>query len=312
VKDYFRREKKYYHDHYESYINIDYTRCHSMQCVVYDHKTPDFASRVFRDGEWRRARLALTAITDKRRRTLLGWWIDETPSTLTVIRATRAMVEKYGCPDMAQFDNGKDFTSYWFTGNAWNEQHNKFGAAAHKMVSCVIDDLGCVSQFAEPYHGQSKHIERAFGFFATEFDKSFENYLGSNTSDRHDESRLYAGSFDGAPARPVEELPTIEETRELFAWFAEWFNTKWRHSGQGWAKKRPRGCLKKIESPAAIFRQGSQSTCGRGGKSKSCSGTESGTKAAGITTKKCKPLPTRRKSSPGSGGGFRRKPLRRL
>jgi hypothetical protein len=76
--------------------------------------------------------------------------------------------------------------------------------------------LGCASQFAEPYHGQSKRIERAFGFFATEFDKSFESYLGSNTSDRHDDPRLYAGSFDGAPARPIEELPTIEETRELF------------------------------------------------------------------------------------------------
>ena len=239
VKDYFRKGKKYFHDHYESYIDIDYTRYYSMQCVVYDHKTLDFASRVWRDGEWRRARLVLTAITDKRSRMILGWWIDEVPSTLTIIRATRAMVERYGCPDTAQFDNGKDFTSYWFTGNAWNEQHNKLGAAGRKRMSCVIDDLGCASRFTEPYHGQSKHIERAFGFFATEFDKSFESYLGSNTSDRHDESRLYVGGFDGAPARPIGELPTIEETRELFALFAEWFNGKWKHSGQGMDKKTP-------------------------------------------------------------------------
>ena len=44
VKDYFRKGKKYYHDHYESYISINYTRYYSMQCVVYDHKTLDFAS----------------------------------------------------------------------------------------------------------------------------------------------------------------------------------------------------------------------------------------------------------------------------
>jgi hypothetical protein len=103
----------------------------------------------------------------------------------------------------------------------------------------VLDDLGCAAQFTEPYHGQSKHIERAFGFIAGEFDKSFESYLGSNTSDRHDESRLYVGSFDGAPARPVEELPTVEETRELFARFAEWFNTRWKHSGQGMDGRTP-------------------------------------------------------------------------
>ena len=192
-----------------------------------------------RGGEWHRARLVLTAVTDKRSRMILGWWIDEIPSTVTIIRATRKMAEKYGCPDTAQFDNGKDFTSYRLTGNAWNEQHNKIGEAGWKAVSSVMDDLGCASRFTEPYHGQSKHIERAFGFFASEFDKSFESYLGSNTSDRHDESRLYVGSFDGAPARPVEELPAVEETRALFGKFAEWFNTAWKHSGQGMDGKTP-------------------------------------------------------------------------
>jgi hypothetical protein len=181
----------------------------------------------------------LTAATDKRSRMILGWWIDEIPSTVTIIRATRMMVEQYGCPETAPFDNGKDFASCWLTGNAWNEQHHKIGAAGRKAVSSVMDDLGCASRFTEPYHGQSKHIERAFGFFAAEFDKSFESCLGSNTSDRHDESRLYVGSFDGAPARPVEELPTVEETRVLFGKFAEWFNTKWRHSGQGMDGKTP-------------------------------------------------------------------------
>jgi PAS domain-containing protein len=106
-------------------------------------------------------------------------------------------------------------------------------------MSSVTGDLGMASHFALPYHGQSKHIERAFGFVAQEFDKSFESYLGSNTSDRHDESRLYTGSFDGAPMRPVEELPTIEETRALFTKFAEWYNTKHHHTGQGMDGKTP-------------------------------------------------------------------------
>ena len=240
VKDYFRKGKKYFRDHYASYINIDYTRYRSMEMAVYDHKTLDFASRVKRDDGWHRVRLVLTAILDKRSRMLLGWWIDEVPSTVTVIRATRMMVEKYGCPESGQFDNGKDFTSYWFSGEAWNEQRGRFGKRERGAVSSVIEDMGMAAFFTEPYHGQSKHIERAFGFFAAEFDKSFNSYLGSNTSDRHDESRLYVGSFDGASARPIEELPTLEETRALFAAFAEWYNTKHKHTGQGMDGKTPK------------------------------------------------------------------------
>jgi transposase InsO family protein len=239
VKDYFRKGKKYYHDHYESYIVIDYTRYHAMQMVVYDHKTLDFASRVKRADGWHRVRLVLTCIIDKRSRMILGWWIDEVPSTLTIIRATRMMVESYGCPESGQFDNGKDFTSSWFSGDAWNEQHRRFGTKERNTISCIIDDLGMAAHFTEPYHGQSKHIERAFGFFAAEFDKAFESYLGSNTSDRHEESRLYTGAFEGAPARPIEELPTIEETRALFAKFMEWYNTKHGHRGQGMNGKTP-------------------------------------------------------------------------
>jgi hypothetical protein len=166
VKDYFRKGAKYFHDHYESYIKIDYSRYYSMQMAVYDHKTLDFASRIEKADGWHRVRLVLTCILDKRSRKILGWWIDETPSTVTIIRATRMMVEKYGCPDSGQFDNVKDFTSCWFTGDAWNEQHNTFGKRERTMISCITDDLGMASHFTEAYHGQSKHIERAFGFFA--------------------------------------------------------------------------------------------------------------------------------------------------
>jgi transposase InsO family protein len=98
-----------------------------MQIAVGDHKTFDFVSRVKRSDGWHIVRLFLTCITDMRSRKILGWWIDEVPSTLTVIRVIRTMVEPYGCPDEFLFDNGKDFASYWLSGDAWNEQHLKFG-----------------------------------------------------------------------------------------------------------------------------------------------------------------------------------------
>jgi transposase InsO family protein/ribosomal protein L28 len=239
VKAYFRMGKKYFHDKFECYVNIDYTRYHSMQMVVYDHKTLDFASRVLRVDGWHMARLFVTVVIDKRSRKPLGWWVDETPSTLTIIRATRMMVETYGCPEEAQMDNGQDFRSYWFTGNAWNEQHVKFGAKEEKAVSSIIDDLGTAVHFTTPDRGQSKNIERFFGFMSSEFDKEFESYLGSNTATRPDEAKLYLGSFEGATKRDIMELPTVEETRELVTRFMYWFGAHHHHTGDGMNGRTP-------------------------------------------------------------------------
>ncbi|MDR1175362.1 MAG: Mu transposase C-terminal domain-containing protein [Treponema sp.] len=239
TKDYFLRGEKYFHDHNNPYIERDYTRYHSMQVVVADHKTFDFISRVKRVDGWHIVRLSLTCITDMRSRKILGWHIDEVPSTLTIIRAVKMMVEQYGCPEAFLVDNGKDFSSYWFAGNAWNEQHRKFGKKDKQAVSCVTDDLGSIVQFCIPYRGQSKPIERFFGFVSAEHDKSFDGYTGSNTSDRIDALKLYWGNFNGGQKIPVEELSTKEEVRTIFARFVEWFNSGRRHGGQGMNNNTP-------------------------------------------------------------------------
>jgi putative transposase len=239
TKDFFRKGEKYYHDHYESYIERDYTRYRSMQVAVADHKTFDFVSRVKRADGWHIVRLSLTCITDMRSRKILGWWIDEVPSTLTIVRAVKMMVEKYGCPEAFLVDNGKDFSSYWFAGNSWNEQHRKCGKKERREISSIAGDLGSLVQYCTPYRGQSKPIERFFGFVSAEHDKGFKSYTGSNTSDRLDDVKLYYGNFDGKQKIPVEELPTVEEVRAIFAGFAEWFNGRRRHGGQGMDNKTP-------------------------------------------------------------------------
>jgi putative transposase len=251
-----RRGENYFHDHFDVYIDRDYTRYHSMQVVVADHKTFDFVSRVQRADGWHIVRLSLTCITDLRSRKILGWWIDEVPSTLTIIRAVKMMVERYGCPEEFLVDNGKDFSSCWFAGDAWNEQHKKFGKKERREVSCVLDDLGSLVHFCTPYRGQSKPIERFFGFVASEHDKSFDSYTGSNTSDRIDELKLYWGNFNGGQKIPVEELPTVEEVRAIFANFAEWFNTKWHHGGRGMAHKTPDTVFEENRSTRRIIPEG--------------------------------------------------------
>jgi putative transposase len=239
TKDYFLRGEKYYRDHNESYIDRDYTLYHSMQVVAADHKTFDFISRVKRIDGWHIVRLSLTCIADLRSRKILGWHIDEVPSTLTIIRAVKMMVEQYGCPESFLVDNGKDFSSYWFAGDSWNEQHKKFGKKEKREISSVTGDLGSIVQYCTPYRGQSKPIERFFGFVSGEHDKSYDGYTGSNTADRIDELKLYWGNFDGGQKIPIEELPTIEEVRKIFGRFVKEFNSQWHHSGRGMDGKTP-------------------------------------------------------------------------
>jgi transposase InsO family protein/transposase len=234
-----RMGEKYYHDKYEVYIERDYTLLHSMQIAVGDHKTFDHVARVKRADGWHIVRLFLTCITDMRSRKILGWWIDEVPSTLTIIRAIKMMVEQHGIPDEFLFDNGKDFASHWLSGDSWNEQHLRIGKQEQRDVSSVLNDLGSAVHFAKPYQGQSKPIERFFGFVSGDFDKEFESYVGSNTADRPDERKLYWGNFNGGQKIPTEQLPTIEEERALFAKFAESYNASWKHSGQGMGGRTP-------------------------------------------------------------------------
>jgi putative transposase len=239
TKDFFRKGEKYWCDHHEPYLKRDYTRLHSMQVAVADHKTFDFVSRVWRADGWHIVRLSLTCIIDMRSRKILGWCIDEVPSTLTIIRAVRMMVEQYGCPEAFLVDNGKDFSSYWFAGDSWNERHHTFGKKDKREISSVAGDMDTIVQFCTPYRGQSKPIERFFGFVSGEHDKAYDSYTGSNTSDRIDERKLYWGNFNGKQKIPIEELPTKEEVREIFAGFARWFNSEWHHGGQGMDHKTP-------------------------------------------------------------------------
>jgi transposase InsO family protein len=210
-----------------------------MQVAVSDHKTFDFLSRVRQGDGWRVARLSLTCITDMRSRKILGWWIDEVPSTLTIIRAVKMMVEQYGCPEALLVDNGKDFSSYWFAGDQWNERHHKIGKKEKGEISSVAGDLDMIVQFCTPYRGQSKPIERFFGFVSEEHDREYDSYTGSNTSARLDEHKLYYGSFAGKEKIPTENLPTVEEVRKIFERFVARYNAKWRHSGQGMDNRTP-------------------------------------------------------------------------
>lgn len=90
---------------------------------------------------------------------ILAWRKGETINQHIVRLAFGDMVEKYGVPEDAYLDNGREFANKWMTG----------GAATRFRFKILDDDplgifalMGIQTHWTTPYHGQSKPIERAF------------------------------------------------------------------------------------------------------------------------------------------------------
>jgi transposase InsO family protein len=233
VKTFYRMGEKAYHDRFDPYITRDYTLFRPMEWGVGDHHLFDFVikhkGRIFRP--W------LTRFDDMRSRYICGWHIDIIPNTLTILRALNMAVENCGTFDNLLIDNGKDFKSHWFAGNAWKNKKLKLDKETCDLIEGVLHDCGTIAHFCIPYHAQSKPIERAFRTDIELFEKRMETYVGSNTATRPDEAKLYWGKINGKDK--IEVTLTLEELRRRYAEYVEWFNSEWNHSGQGMNGKTP-------------------------------------------------------------------------
>jgi hypothetical protein len=146
-------------------------------------------------------------------------------------------VENCGTFDNLLIDNGKDFKSHWFAGNAWKMRKIKLDRETCDLIEGVLHDCGTSAHFCLPYRGQSKPIERAFRTDIELFEKRVETYVGSNTAQRPDEAKLYWGRINGRDRIEVEL--TFEDMRRMYAEYVEWFNHEWCHTGQGMDGKTP-------------------------------------------------------------------------
>ena len=243
VKTFYRMGEKAYHDRFDPYILRDYTLFKAMEWGVADHHLFDFVikhnGRIFRP--W------LTRFDDMRSRFICGWHIDIVPNTLTILRALSMAVDNCGTFEHLLIDNGMDFRSHWFAGNAWKERKMKLDEETCDLIEGVLHDCGTKAHFCLPYHGQSKSIERAFRTDIELFEKRMETYVGSNTATRPDEAKLYWGRINGRDK--IEVTLTLDELRCLYAEYVEWYNNTWRHSGQGMDGKTPADVMEENRGP---------------------------------------------------------------
>jgi transposase InsO family protein len=225
--------EKAYHDRFDPYIERDYTLFKSMEWGCGDHHLFDFVitheGRIFRP--W------LTMFIDMRSRKITGWHIDVVPNTLTIMRAFSMSVEACGLFEHLLIDNGKDFKSKWFAGSTWKERHTSPEKETLDLIEGVLHDCGTAAHFATPYRGQSKPIERAFRTVIELFSKSQDTYVGSNTTDRPEDTKLFWGKINGRDR--IEVSYTLAQLRNDFAEFVTWFNSEWEHSGQGMDGRTP-------------------------------------------------------------------------
>lgn len=90
---------------------------------------------------------------------MLSWRYDANPNKVATMSAFGEMVETYGIPGDATFDNGKEFANKWLTGGT--ETRFTFKVKDDEPIG-VLPLLGIRMHFATPYHGQAKPIERAW------------------------------------------------------------------------------------------------------------------------------------------------------
>lgn len=90
---------------------------------------------------------------------ILAWRISETLNQHTVRLSFGDLVEKYGIPEHAYLDNGREFANKWLTGQL---KHRFRFKIREDEPEGIFKTLGLEIHWTTPYHGQAKPIERAF------------------------------------------------------------------------------------------------------------------------------------------------------
>jgi transposase InsO family protein len=221
---------KAYNDKAAPYIQRDYSSLSSNQIWCGDHHRFDVICLLGRDDQGRpvHGRPWLTCWMDVASRRVVGWHITGAePNTDTILRALRMGLQLHGLPGQVQVDNGKDFDAAALQGRT--KRQRRAGVDGDRMRG-VFGLLGIDVQHVQPYHGQSKPVERLFRTMADRFSRTYDTYCGSTTGDRPEglQDRIEGG-----------KAPTLEE---LAGDFAQWLEGDYHqrpHTGGGMDGQTP-------------------------------------------------------------------------
>lgn len=143
----------------------------------------------------------------------VGWEFMPTENIITVASALRMAIRRLGqIPRVVYLDNGKAFKAKYFTET--NPDLN--------LLSGLYARLGIATQFATPYRGQVKTIERFFGTMNEQFSRLMPSYCGRDIADKPAWRRRNE-KFHRKRHERQDYVPTLAEAANLFAAYVEWF-----------------------------------------------------------------------------------------
>lgn len=164
-------------------------------------------------------RPTLTVITDIKSTKVIAYKIRETDGNTTVIKqCLKNGMKIYGIPQVFYTDNGKDYLS--------KELSNDFPES-------LTSALGIKQVLAQPYHGQSKPVERFFDTYENHLGKMCNTYGGSNVIKRTDKTKMTNKEL----AKTSYITPFDIYVKQAEKYIEIYNNTP--HSGEGMGGKSP-------------------------------------------------------------------------
>jgi transposase InsO family protein len=189
--------RKAYTDNCEPYLEGDYSTLQSNEQWCSDHhqfdvwveisparETIDQVTGEVRQIPARYARPWLTSWEDMRSRKIVGWVISLKPCQDTIHLAFHRAISGHGVPQETYVDNGKDYDAWSLQGMTKMERRKlrmTYDAAAMQGLFGILQ---VKTVHCEPYHGQSKPIERFHRTVKDRFCKLYETYCGGKPEER--------------------------------------------------------------------------------------------------------------------------------
>jgi len=244
-----REGRKRYDAQFAPYIKRGYTEPANHMWIS-DHAIVDtlVQNDLFGARDLRHMRLRMTTLLDHRARYVVGVAFCEEGSSNSIKRALLRALTRYGIPQGFYCDNGKDYRK--IAGGAERHELEALGklhqASWSDLNSSVMKRLGVPVTFCQPYHPQSKHIERYHRTFHERVDKAFRTYTGGATHLRPDHTtealarhskllQMGQGQYSALPL--ASEYIHIAET-----WVEQWYHRQ-PHGGEGMDGRTPLQCF---------------------------------------------------------------------
>jgi len=184
-----------------------------------------------------------TAFMDSKSRMYLGWRITTAPDHLIIHQAFADMVDRYGIPRAVKFDWGKDFLAKHFVAGSNHPKHRHSKSNANDLPG-IFALLGIRFIAVEPYHGQSKNIERSFKQVIDRFAKLWATYCGPAPTKRPErcDRAIAAAKKQLAANGSTELIPTLDQLHKRFTHWIEHDYHQRAHGGQGMHGRSPVRC----------------------------------------------------------------------